>query len=327
VRKLIERHGQDPFDSYALLDDKTYFFSADEQAVIPYVLSGNFAVALANPIGHPAMRAAAIVDFALFCRQQDWDPVFYSITSEMIPLYEHAGFSVFKIGESARLRPQEFRLKGGDFQNLRTLCNNAHKLGVKFRWYDEDHGIDIVLEHQLAAISRRWLEAKRAREMSFDMGAYSLENIRKSGAAVAVDAKGRALAFATWRSFAQGRGRALDLMRCAPEARNIMDFVLVESIALFRSQGVDDVSLGLAPLANTEGTTSQLVAEEKLVQFLFENLNHIYGYKSLFEFKRKYRPNWRGRYVAYRRSVNLPLVGLALVRVHAPEGIWKFLVG
>jgi len=273
------------------------------------------------------MRPAAIVDFTRFCRQQDWDPVFYSVTSAMIPVYEQAGFSLFKIGESARLPPQEFQLKGGDFQNLRTACNKAHKMGVQFRWYCADQGIDILLEHQLASISQRWLEAKRAREMSFDMGAYSLEDIRKNGAAVAVDAKGNALAFATWRSFSQGRGRALDLMRTLPQARNIMDFVLVESISLFRSQGVSDISLGLAPLANTEGTTSQLIAEEKLVQFLFENLNHIYGYKSLFEFKRKYRPHWRGRYVAYRRSVNLPLVGLALVRVHAPEGIWKFLVG
>jgi lysylphosphatidylglycerol synthetase-like protein (DUF2156 family) len=210
---------------------------------------------------------------------------------------------------------------------LRTICNKARKSGVQFRWYSADHGIDHLLEHQLAVISYRWLEAKRAREMSFDMGAFSLEDIHNNGAAVAVDAKGNALAFATWRPFAQNTGRALDLMRALPRARNIMDFVLVESISHFRAQGITDISLGLAPLANTQGTTSQLVAEEKLVQFLFENLNHIYGYKSLFEFKRKYRPHWRGRYVAYRRSVNLPLVGLALIRVHAPEGIWKFLVG
>ena len=327
VRGLIDRYGHDSFDSYALLEDKSYFFTANEQVAVPYVLSGNFAVALANPIGPPSLRAAAIADFTIFCRQQDWDPVFYSITADMVPVFQQAGFSTFKIGESARLCPAEFQLKGGDFQNLRTVCNHARKSGVQFRWYDEEHGIDIVMEHRLATISQRWLQAKRAREMSFDMGAWSLADIRKNGAAVAIDAKGKPLAFATWRSFANGSGRALDLMRCLPDARNIMDFALVESIAHFRSQGVTDISLGLAPLANTEGATSRLVAEEKLVQFLFENLNHIYGYKSLFEFKRKYRPTWRPRYVAYRRSVNLPLVGLALLRVHAPEGLWKFLVG
>jgi lysylphosphatidylglycerol synthetase-like protein (DUF2156 family) len=113
-------------------------------------------------------------------------------------------------------------------------------------------------------------------------------------------------------------------MRHLPEARNVMDFVLVESIFHLQSRGVDEINLGLAPLAHTEAIPSQLVAEERVVQFLFENLNHIYGYKSLFEFKRKYRPEWHGHYVAYRRGVHLPMVGLALVRVHAPEGLLRF---
>jgi lysylphosphatidylglycerol synthetase-like protein (DUF2156 family) len=162
--------------------------------------------------------------------------------------------------------------------------------------------------------------------MSFDMGAFSLEDLRRDGAAIALDPMGKPIAFATWRPFAQGQGRALDLMRALPEARNVMDFVLIESISHFNSLGISRVNLGLAPLANTEKSPSRLVAEDKAVQFIFENLNYIYNYKSLFEFKRKYRPDWRGRYVAYRRGVHLPLVGLALVRVHAPLGIWKFFI-
>ncbi len=327
ARALIDEYGHDPFDAYALLPDKHYFFTDDGRAVIPYVLSGNIAVALADPIGHPDMRTAAIGDFVVFCRQHDWEPVFYAATEDMLDGYRKAGFSLFKIGEGARLRAEEFHLRGGEYQNLRTLCNKARKLGVRFRWYEARSGIDTVLERQLSSISQSWIEVKRAREMSFDMGAFSLEDIREFGAAVAVDAAGTALAFATWRRFAQGRGRALDLMRHLPQARNIMDFVLVESILHFRARGITEISLGLAPLANTEHTPSQLVTEEKAVQFLFENLNHIYGYKSLFEFKRKYRPKWHGHYVAYRRGVHLPLVGLALVRVHAPEGLWKFFVG
>jgi lysylphosphatidylglycerol synthetase-like protein (DUF2156 family) len=322
---LIDQYGDDPFDAYALLEDKNYFFSGDNMAVVPYVLSGNFAVALANPIGHPARRPIAIVDFIIFCRQQDWEPIFYLVTDELMPYYKQTGLSLFKIGEGARLKPDHFHLKGQDFQNARTLRNRAHRLGIRFRWYDASQGLDDLLERQLAVISHRWLEMKKAREMSFDMGSFSIDDIRRNGAAVALDSNGKPMAFATWRPFAQGRGRALDLMRGLPEARNLMDFVLIESLSLFNSIGVTSIDLGLAPLANTEQAPSRLVAEEKVVQFLFENLNHIYGYKSLFEFKRKYRPHWRSRYVAYRRGVHLPLVGLTLVRVHAPAGVWNFL--
>jgi phosphatidylglycerol lysyltransferase len=327
VRELIEKFGNDPFDSYALLSDKSYFFTGDNQVVIPYVLSSNLAVALADPIGPQALKSQAIAEFSDFCRRQDWEPVFYEISEESRRFYERKGFSTFKIGEDARLRADQYQLKGSAFQNLRTACNRAHKLNIRFRWYNATDGIDDMLERQLDELSNRWLEAKRAEEMSFDMGSFSLDDIRKNGAGVAINSEGKPLAFATWRTFAQGRGKALDLMRAAPEARNIMDFVLVESILHFQRQGITDISLGNAPLANVDRDPLRIVAEEKVLQFLFENLNRVYGYKSLFEFKRKYRPRWQGRYVAYRRGVNLPMVGLALVRVHAPEGIWKFLVG
>ena len=266
---MIDQYGSDPFDAYALLDDKNYFISGGDQAAVPYALSGNFAVALANPIGHPAMRPMAIIDFALFCHQQDWEPIFYAVTEEFLPNYKEAGLSLFKIGEGARLRVDHFDLKGHDFQNLRTLRNRAHRLGIRFRWYDAAQGPDESLEHQLSTISRQWLETKNAREMSFDMGSFSIDDIRRHGAAVALDPAGKALAFATWRPFAQGKGRVLDLMRSLPKARNVMDFVLVESISHFHSTGVLRINLGLAPLANTENSPSRLVAEEKMVQFLF----------------------------------------------------------
>jgi lysylphosphatidylglycerol synthetase-like protein (DUF2156 family) len=144
---------------------------------------------------------------------------------------------------------------------------------------------------------------------------------------VAIDPEGQALAFATWRNFGRGIGRSLDLMRVRPGCRNVMDYVLVESILRFRDNGVRDISLGAAPLANADAETVPPLGEEKAVRFLFENLNRVYKYKSLFEFKRKYRPQWYGRYIAYNRGLHLPLVGLAVVRVHTPGGLWRFVMG
>jgi phosphatidylglycerol lysyltransferase len=326
ARRILEQHGHEPLDAYALLRDKSYFFAAEGRVAVPYVHSGNMAIALADPIGPRSLRAAAIGEFADYCRRLDWEPVFYEIGDDLMAVYEQAGFAVFKIGEEARLRGDDFSLHGGEFQNLRTACNSARKKGIQFRWYDAARGIDETLEHQLAAISQEWLKAKKAQEMTFDMGSYSLADIRRNGASVAIDATGQAIAFATWRPFAQESGRVLDLMRCLPNKRNVMDFVLVESILHFRALGVKDISLGTAPLANVQKEGERLIAEEKVVQFLFENLNRIYGYKSLFEFKRKYRPHWQGRYIAYRRGGQLPRLGLALVQVHAPGRIWKFLM-
>ena len=325
ARWLVEAYGRDPLDPYALLDDKRYFFTSSGRAMVPYALSGNLAVALADPVGVPGERIAAIAEFAVFCRQRDWHPVFYEVSADFVAEYEHAGFRVFKVGEEAWIDAENFTLKGRDYQNLRTACNWARKRNLTFRWYKAKLGVDEALEGQLEQVSNAWMESKQTHEMAFDMGAFAVEALQQQGVGVAIDAAGRALAFATWREFGRGRGRCLDLMRVRPCCRNVMDFVLVESILRLREEGIRDISLGGAPLANADSAAP--LGEEKAVRFLFENLNSVYRYKSLFEFKRKYRPQWRGRYIAYHGGLQLPRVGLAIARVHAPGGIWKFVTG
>ena len=61
------------------------------------------------------------------------------------------------------------------------------------------------------------------------------------------------------------------------------------------------------------------------VRFLFERFNRYYGYKSLFEFKKKYHPVWEGRYLGFQPNINLLLATVALVRVHLPEGLLRIL--
>jgi phosphatidylglycerol lysyltransferase len=117
----------------------------------------------------------------------------------------------------------------------------------------------------------------------------------------------------------------LDLMRSHSSAKGIMDFLIVESIDHFREQEVEEVSLGNAPLANVEPNRQLYGREEKAVKFLFEKFNRYYGYKSLFEFKKKYQPVWQGRFLGFRPNVNLLLVALALVRVHLPQGLIRIL--
>ena len=327
VARLVQWYGDDPVHAYALLGDKNFFTGSAMEVAIPYVMSSRFAVTLAGPIGPPEAHAAAVRDFTEFCRRQDWVPLFYQVAEDAMDTYRSLGFSSLKIGEDARIDTDQFDLKGGHFQNLRTLCNKARKQGLQFIWYDASLGIDLALEDQLAEISRSWLERKNGNEMSFDMGSFSREEIRRHAVGVAVDAEGRALSFATWRRFDRERGMVLDLMRATPEARNVLDFVLVESIKHCHEAGISDISLGNAPLANAQEGYSPASVEDKAVRFIYENLNHVYAYKPLFEFKRKYRPQWRARYLAYPAGESLPLIGLALVRVHTRQGRWKFLTG
>jgi hypothetical protein len=55
----------------------------------------------------------------------------------------------------------------------------------------------------------------------------------------------------------------------------------------------------------------------------FERFDRYYGYKSLFEFTKKFHPMWRGRHVAYRSVAQLVPAAATIVRVHLPNALFK----
>ncbi|HSJ03535.1 MAG TPA: phosphatidylglycerol lysyltransferase domain-containing protein, partial [Verrucomicrobium sp.] len=207
LRKLIAEHGSDPMDNFALLPDKRCFFTPEGNGVVTYALWRKYAVALADPICPPESRAKAIADFATFCGNQDWKPIFYCAHVANRPLYEEENFVTFKVGEDARLDVSEFKLDGGKFQNLRTARNKARKGGLTFQWYDATPQPDHGLEAQLTLISQDWLAHKHGGEMTFDLGSFSIESIRNHGVAIVRNTEGRIETFATWLPYKQGQGR------------------------------------------------------------------------------------------------------------------------
>ncbi len=322
VKDIIAHHGMDPMSGFALLQDKRYFFSEDGQGVVAYALWRKFAVVLADPICEAARRGELVRAFTRFCVQQDWEPMFYCSHVSQRALYEEEGFVTFKVGEDARLDTAEFKLQGGKFQNLRTARNKAQKAGLTFQWYEARPHPDHGLEAQLQVISQHWLNLKHGGEMTFDLGEFSIDFIREHGCAIVRNPEGRIETFATWLSYNGGRGRCLDLMRGRNEFKDVMDFLIVEAIDHFKANGVQEVSLGNAPLANVDAVEDEKLErrQERAVKFLFDNFDKYYGYKSLFNFKKKYMPDWQGRYLAYRPRVSLAMVGLAIGGVHLPRG-------
>lgn len=324
ARETVAKWGRDPMDEFALLPDKRFFFS--RESVVAYALWRNVAVALAGPIGPSEERRVAISGFIDFCRMQDWEPAFFQFPAEERGDFSACGVRSFKIAEDALVTLSEFNMQGGKFQNVRTGVNKGRKLGWQVRWCGGGHGAaGDQIEAQIHEISNAWLEAKRGGEMAFDLSQFSVAALRERETSYVLDGKGRALAFATWLPYAQGTGRCIDMMRHPPSERGVMDFLISESLMSFRDRGIVEASLGNAPLANVDVEAGEGALPDQAVRYFFENFNRIYGYKSLFEFKKKYCPQWRGRFLGYISAAALPLVIYGAVRVHLPEGIRKFL--
>lgn len=320
VKRLVALHTEDPMCVFALLPDKHYYFEPGIDGVVAYALWRDMAVVLADPICEPDFRRKLIEGFVRFCQTCDWKPVFYCLHSSHRELYEQAGFQLLRIAEEARLDLLNFSLDGKKFQNLRTARNKALKNGLQFGWLDGGEcPRDFALEKQLEAVSKEWLGRKHGGEMGFDLSPFSLESIRETGATWVKNPDGRLEAFATWHTYANGRGRCLDIMRSRSETKDVMDFLILESMERFKAQGCEEISFGGAPLANLSDPSGHS-RQDRIIRFVFEKFDRFYGYKRLFFFKQKYHPKWKPRYLAYPRGTSLALVGMAIARVHLPLG-------
>jgi lysylphosphatidylglycerol synthetase-like protein (DUF2156 family) len=82
--------------------------------------------------------------------------------------------------------------------------------------------------------------------------------------------------------------------------------------------GYQEASLANAPLANVSEVRGPL---DRGVALLFKNMNSFYGYKNLFQFKKKFAPRWEGRYLIYPKNADLLRVAYALARLHSPDGL------
>jgi lysylphosphatidylglycerol synthetase-like protein (DUF2156 family) len=320
VKRLVGDYSDDPMAVFALLPDKHYYFEEGVEGVVAYALWWNVAVVLADPICRPDCREKLVHGFIQHCRTCDWKPVFYCSHCSHREIYDRAGFQLVRIAEEARVKLAEFKLDGARFQNLRTARNKARKNGLVFGWYGGDGIVhDEHLEQQLLDLSKEWLARKRGGEMSFDLSSFNKQTIREKGVAVVRAPDGRLESFATWHSYAHGKGRCLDLMRSHVQARDVMDFLILEAMQFFLDQGVEEVCFGSAPLANTADPSEHNVYDRS-IRFVFENLERFYGYKRLFFFKQKYYPCWEPRYLAYPCGTSLLLVGLAIAGVHLTSG-------
>jgi phosphatidylglycerol lysyltransferase len=131
-------------------------------------------------------------------------------------------------------------------------------------------------------------------------------------------------AFCSWLPYQNGRAVVLDLMRKRKEAvAGTMDILLAHSLLQLQATGIAQASLGNAPLANVSEPHGTL---EKGVALLFEHMNAFYGYKNLFQFKKKFAPRWEGRYLVYPTGAALPGVAYALTGVHSSGGILQLLL-
>lgn len=325
IREMIRAHGTSSIDYMLTWDGNSIWFSADGATAIGYRIVGTVALCLADPIGPPAQRLAALREFDAFCFDRGWIPCLFAAGVETADLAPELGWKKIQVAEDGVVPLPDLEFKGKAWQDVRTAMNKAGKQDITLEtttWEDARP----VFRDQLTVISSGWVDDKSLPEMGFTLGGLAEADDPEVRLHLAVDQDQTVEGFTSWMPVAhEGEvvGWTVDLMRRRDEGfRAVMEFLIGASAMHFKEEGFQFISLSAAPLAKAPERMEEQADEkvlQRLLDFLGDTLEPYYGFRSLLAFKAKFQPVFHPMYLVFPNETALAEIGIAVARAYMPD--------
>ncbi|WP_203580852.1 bifunctional lysylphosphatidylglycerol flippase/synthetase MprF [Microbacterium hibisci] len=338
VKRMLHADGGGTLSWMTTWEGNDYARTAD--GIVAYQRRAGVALALADPLGPEATRAASVREFIHDAEQAGLVPCFFSAdeaTRAAVP----STWRSLVVADDTIVDLPGLEFTGKRWNSVRSSLNRAGREDMTFRMThlkDEPWGV----QQQLRAISEMWVGDKGLPEMGFTLGTLVEAEDPEVRLALALAPNGDVDGFLSWLpvhgggarsggessgSGADGvRGWTLDLMRRRDGGFGpVMEFLIGSSAKLFSEEGAEIMSLSGAPLAHDYPPDAGMIAA--LSDRLAEALEPVYGFRSLHRFKEKFHPRYETMYLLYRDESDLTRIGGALTRAFLPDATLRQFAG
>jgi len=317
ARAIFDRYGGDTLDYFALRDDKSWLFSGN--SLVAYSVINRIMLVSPDPIGPVTERLDAWSDAMDLADTNGWYICVLGASAPWLPIYRAAGLTGVYIGDEAIVDCQTFSLRGKSMKSLRGAYNRVSKSGYHVAVMPSlDAGAELRTQLDDLATETRQGEAERG----FSMTLSRMFDERDTGLllAVCMDPEGRPVAFNQYVPASHINGYSLDLMRRTsnPDAPNgLTDFVIIETIHWMAEQGLTGLGLNFATMRAVVAGESGSGPWRSAERSLFHRFSDSMQIESLWNFNKKYDPEWRARYSVADDRAHLPRAGLAIARAES----------
>ena len=326
VRAMLRAHGGGTLSWMTTWDGLRYARTGD--GIVAYARRAGVALALADPLGPEASRAASVERFIADAEHAGLVPCFFSAgdaTKAAVP----KGWRSIIVADDTIVDLPGLQFTGKAWASIRTSLNRAEREGETFqltRLRDLSWGV----RAQLRSISESWVGDKGLPEMGFTLGTLTEAEDPEVRMAVAIAPNGDVDGFLSWLPvYGEGgviRGWTLDLMRRRDGGfPPVMEFLIGSSAKAFSEEGAQIMSLSGAPLTHEYPEDAGMIAD--LSDKLAEMLEPVYGFRSLHRFKDKFHPRYETMHLLFRDESDLTRIGLALTRAFLPTATFGQLAG
>lgn len=324
ARILVNLYGQNPECYLTLEEDKNLFFGNSVDGVIPYGAQGGTIIVTGDPICADEDFPVLLKEFKDFCRKTAHKLFILNVTDKYLEEYKKQGFGCVFCGEEARFKLSEYELSGKKGAKMRMNINHATKAGVTVKEYKVLEKRDEFIENEFNRITNEWLEEKKGAMLNFTIGTVGLEDPMDKRYFYALNADGKIVAFVVFVPFLSKNAYMADITRHGKDAPGgVIETITYTAFNVFKEEGVEYGSLGVAPLAGLPENSKNPV--EKLLKFVYDHLNECYGFKDLYRAKEKYSPTqWCPSYYVYLPKIPTPDMFYAIVKIQNPQGVFDY---
>ena len=304
---LLAEHGGGSLSWMTTWPNTRYLLDPD--GYLAYRVHAGVAITVGDPVGSAAWRARAFQRFAAYCARVGLIPCGFSVSTPV------PGWRRVQVAEDTLVDLGDVEFRGKAWQDVRTARNRAAREGITTELITLADASPSTIA-QVRFVSAGWVRGKRMPELGFTLGGVSEAMDPRVRVGIAVDAAGTVHGVTSWLPVldASGavRGWTLDMMRRRPDGfRPVIDLLLASAIETFQAEGCAVVSLSGAPLARS--CDSRVGVTQRLLDGLGSVLEPAYGFRSLHAYKSKFRPRREPLHLLYRRGLDLPRIGVALL--------------
>lgn len=307
---LVHKHGRGTLDYFALRSDKSYFFTAEGDAMVAYTYISGYALVAADPIGAPGSERRVLDQFLAFCRERNWKVAFLAAREADLDLYAARGFRAVYLGDEAIIPCDRFTLEGSRMKPVRSTVRRVDKL-CSFRMIRESEASP-ELCRQLNLIRERWREGADERGFTMDLGTDVEGENPDFLLAIAEGRDGKPLGFLRLVPvFGDDPGWSLDLMQRDPDAPNgITEYLIANTALALGRQGFRRLSMNFAAWGRLFDDDRRLTFGQRQLKRVAEVLNPYFQIKSLRDFNAKFDPDWWPRSIVLEDAESAPKVAL-----------------
>jgi lysylphosphatidylglycerol synthetase-like protein (DUF2156 family) len=315
------RHGASAL-AYATLDPRLDIHTVDGiDGYIAYKRSGKTMVAVCSPVCAPEDHDALVDSFREDGKRRRCRTAFFGATAPLAAPLERLGYRRYRAARDSWVDLEDFTTRGNRMLNVRRGYNHARNIGMTWEEYLPWAGRDKELEGTCDGISREWLEDKGGLELQFILGQADWDVPGERRFFIA-RTKERVDGFLVYHPVFHEKAWYLDMSRRRNDAPNgAMDFLLVETMKLFRSEGAEKVYMGMIPeLDFHRELNGSGPAVRTMVRAFASQSELFYPVKTETFFKKKFQPVWEDLYLCVDRRITMSILH-DLLKAFQPAGM------